>query len=36
MEGRIIGQVRRVNGPVIEAMGIKNAMMYELQLIVTG
>ncbi len=30
MEGRIIGQVRRVNGPVIEAMGIKNAMMYEL------
>lgn len=27
---RIIGSVRRVNGPVIEAMGISDAMMFEL------
>ena len=27
---RIIGQVKRVNGPVIEVMGITDAMMYEL------
>ena len=30
MEERIIGQVRRVNGPVIEATGISDAMMLEL------
>jgi V/A-type H+-transporting ATPase subunit A len=30
MEERIIGQVRRVNGPVIEAAGISDAMMLEL------
>jgi V/A-type H+-transporting ATPase subunit A len=30
MDERVIGQVRRVNGPVIEAKGISNAMMYEL------
>ena len=30
MEERIIGQVKRVNGPVIEAMGITDAMMLEL------
>lgn len=30
MNDRIIGRVRRVNGPVIEVMGITNAEMYEL------
>ncbi|MCL2791691.1 MAG: V-type ATP synthase subunit A [Spirochaetaceae bacterium] len=30
MKERIIGQVKRVNGPVIEAMGITDAMMLEL------
>jgi V/A-type H+-transporting ATPase subunit A len=30
MEERIIGQVRRVNGPVIEATGVSDAMMLEL------
>ena len=30
MTERIIGQVKRVNGPVIEASGITNAMMLEL------
>ena len=30
MKERIIGQVKRVNGPVIEAMGISDAMMLEL------
>jgi V/A-type H+-transporting ATPase subunit A len=30
MEERIIGQVNRVNGPVIEAAGISDAMMLEL------
>jgi V/A-type H+-transporting ATPase subunit A len=30
MEERIIGQVRRVNGPVIEATGVTDAMMLEL------
>jgi len=30
MEERIIGQVRRVNGPVIEAAGVSDAMMLEL------
>ena len=30
MPERIIGQVKRVNGPVIEASGITNAMMLEL------
>jgi V/A-type H+-transporting ATPase subunit A len=30
MSGRILGQVRRVNGPVIEAMGISDARMLEL------
>jgi len=30
MNERIIGQVRRVNGPVIEAMGIGDARMLEL------
>ncbi len=30
MSERIIGQVKRVNGPVIEAMGITDAMMLEL------
>ncbi len=30
MNERIIGQVRRVNGPVIEASGITDAMMLEL------
>ncbi|MDR1894665.1 MAG: V-type ATP synthase subunit A [Spirochaetales bacterium] len=30
MEGRIIGQVKRVNGPVIEIKGITDAMMREL------
>ena len=30
MENRIIGTVKRVNGPVIEVMGITDAMMYEL------
>ena len=30
MEERVIGHVRRVNGPVIEAIGITNAMMHEL------
>ncbi|MBA7682790.1 V-type ATP synthase alpha chain [subsurface metagenome] len=30
MNERIIGQIRRVNGPVIEAMGIQDAMMLEL------
>lgn len=29
MNERIIGYVKRVNGPVIEAMGITNAMMFE-------
>jgi len=27
---RIIGRIKRVNGPVIEGMGIKGAMMFEL------
>ncbi|MBN1766574.1 MAG: V-type ATP synthase subunit A [Sedimentisphaerales bacterium] len=30
MEKRIIGQVKRVNGPVIEVMGITDAEMFEL------
>jgi V/A-type H+-transporting ATPase subunit A len=30
MAERVIGQVRRVNGPVIEAMGITDALMSEL------
>jgi V/A-type H+/Na+-transporting ATPase subunit A len=30
MAERIIGQVRRVNGPVIEAAGVSDAMMLEL------
>ena len=30
MSDRIIGQVKRVNGPVIEVMGITDAEMYEL------
>ncbi len=30
MNDRIIGQVRRVNGPVIEVMGITDAEMFEL------
>ena len=30
MAERIIGQVKRVNGPVIEAMGVTDAMMLEL------
>ena len=30
MENRIIGQVKRVNGPVIEVMGITDAEMFEL------
>ncbi len=30
MQGRIIGQVRRVNGPVITVKGITDAMMMEL------
>ena len=29
MRERIIGQVRRVNGPVIEAKGVTDAMMLE-------
>ena len=30
MKERIIGQVKRVNGPVIEVMGITDAEMFEL------
>ena len=30
MEERVIGRVRRVNGPVIEARGVTDAMMLEL------
>jgi V/A-type H+-transporting ATPase subunit A len=30
MINRIIGQVKRVNGPVIEVMGITNAQMFEM------
>jgi V/A-type H+-transporting ATPase subunit A len=30
MKVRVIGKVKRVNGPVIEAMGIQDAMMFEL------
>jgi V/A-type H+-transporting ATPase subunit A len=30
MQERIIGQVRRVNGPIIEVMGVSDAMMLEL------
>ena len=30
MSDRIIGQVKRVNGPVIEVMGITDAHMFEL------
>jgi V/A-type H+-transporting ATPase subunit A len=30
MKERIIGQVKRVNGPVIEVMGITDAQMFEL------
>lgn len=30
MKDRIIGRVKRVNGPVIEAMGITDAQMFEL------
>jgi V/A-type H+-transporting ATPase subunit A len=30
MDERVIGKVRRVNGPVIEAIGITDAMMHEL------
>ena len=30
MQERIIGQVKRVNGPIIEVMGIDDAMMLEL------
>jgi len=33
MNERLIGQVKRVNGPVIEAMGISGAMMYELVMV---
>ena len=30
MSDRIIGKVKRVNGPVIEVMGITDAEMFEL------
>ena len=30
MNDRIIGQVKRINGPVIEVMGVTDAEMYEL------
>ncbi|MFW6138037.1 MAG: V-type ATP synthase subunit A [Spirochaetota bacterium] len=30
MSARVAGMVRRVNGPVVEATGVKDAMMYEL------
>ena len=30
MNDRIIGQVKRINGPVIEVMGITDAEMFEL------
>ncbi len=30
MPDRVIGRIKRVNGPVVEAMGIKDAMMFEL------
>ena len=30
MQGRIIGQVKRVNGPVLTAKGITDAAMMEL------
>lgn len=30
MSTRIIGRVKRVNGPVIEAMGVRDSMMFEL------
>jgi V/A-type H+-transporting ATPase subunit A len=30
MKNRIIGQIKRVNGPVIEVMGITDAQMFEL------
>jgi V/A-type H+-transporting ATPase subunit A len=33
MSDALIGQVRRVNGPVIEAMGITGAMMFELVMV---
>ena len=33
MNEQLIGQVKRVNGPVIEAMGISGAMMYELVMV---
>jgi len=36
MDNRIIGQVKRVNGPVIEATGITDAMMMELVRISEG
>jgi V/A-type H+-transporting ATPase subunit A len=36
MDNRIIGQVKRVNGPVIEASGITDAMMMELVRISEG
>ena len=36
MDDRIIGRVRRVNGPVIEASGISDAMMMELVRIGSG
>lgn len=36
MDNRIIGQVKRVNGPVIEASGITDAMMMELVRISDG
>ncbi|MGD2095415.1 MAG: hypothetical protein PVH77_10445, partial [Phycisphaerales bacterium] len=30
MNDRIIGQIKRVNGPIIEVMGITDAEMFEL------
>jgi len=30
MDTRIVGQVKRVNGPIIEARGITDALMQEL------
>ena len=30
MQGRIIGQVKRVNGPVLQVKGITDAAMEEL------
>lgn len=30
MPDRVIGRIKRVNGPVVEAMGVSDAMMFEL------